>query len=321
MKKSLVLAAVAATLAAPAFAQSSVTIYGRLNLSVEHQKTGDVSNNAVVDNASRIGFKGTEDIGGGTKALFVFEHGFDADTGKAHSTTFWNRESTVGLESRFGTVRLGYMAASEAYFATADYISNHNHDTGTSEDELWAYIVTGGLKNAVAYSTPNIGGAVGHIQIGEGVLAANGKLERPTSGAVNFDKGPLHIGFGYEALGDVHASTIRGLYELGAFTVGAYYGQETGGVGFTRKYARGSAMYALGAGEFHVNVGKTGETKGVADSGATQWTLGYNHNLSKRTKVYTFYTKINNDNGAAYGGHGPAGADFSSLAVGIRHNF
>lgn len=64
------------------------------------------------------------------------------------------------------------------------------------------------------------------------------------------------------------------------------------------------------------------------DSGAKQFTLGYNYNLSKRTKLYAFYTRINNENNAAYA---PArlqgnlsignGQNFSSFAVGVRHNF
>ena len=79
-------------------------------------------------------------------------------------------------------------------------------------------------------------------------------------------------------------------------------------------------MYALGASEFHINVGNANKWSNLPDSGATQWTLGYNYNLSKRTKVYGYYTAINNKAGANYG-VGKLGDDFSSLAVGVRHNF
>ena len=320
MKKSLVLTAIAATLAAPAFAQSSVTIYGRLNESVEATKAGSVKNKQVVDNASRIGFKGTEDLGGGLQAQFLIEHGFDASTGKADST-FWGRESWVGLNSsKLGQIKVGNMAASEAYFATADYISMHNHDTGTSSDALWGYVVTGALKNAVAYATPDLGGFVGHVEVAE---AAAGTTKRPISAAGNFDKGPLHLGLGYEKLGDDKSTSVRGLYELGAITLGAYAGKTSGSV--DRKFFRVSGKYAVGASEFDVNFGKTGDVKGVSDSGASQWTVAYGYNLSKRTKVYTFYTKINNDTNAAYNASsaikGAKGADLSSLAVGVRHNF
>ena len=69
-----------------------------------------------------------------------------------------------------------------------------------------------------------------------------------------------------------------------------------------------------------MNVGHAGKWSKVDDSSATQWTLGYNYNLSKRTKVYTYYTKVNNKKGADYM-TGTAGDDFSSFALGVRHNF
>ena len=78
----------------------------------------------------------------------------------------------------------------------------------------------------------------------------------------------------------------------------------------------------LNASEFHVNVGHVDSWSKRKDTAATQWTLGYNYNLSKRTKVYTYYTKINNKKAAEYGtGTGVAGDDFSSFALGVRHNF
>ena len=104
------LAAAVATLAGTsALAQSSVTIYGRLNTTVERQKDGDESLTVLQNNASRIGFKGTEDLGGGLKASFVLEHGFSADTGAA-AATFWGRESTVGLEGGCGLFGMVHVA-------------------------------------------------------------------------------------------------------------------------------------------------------------------------------------------------------------------
>ena len=130
MKKALVLTAIAATLAAPAFAQSSVTVYGRLNVTLESRKINGLTDKGVFNNSSRIGFKGVEDLGGGLKAGFQLEHGFNPATGAAGGT-FWGRQSEANLSGAFGMIRLGNFT-SEAYFATADYISMHNHDTGIS---------------------------------------------------------------------------------------------------------------------------------------------------------------------------------------------
>jgi predicted porin len=82
-----------------------------------------------------------------------------------------------------------------------------------------------------------------------------------------------------------------------------------------RTNVRLSGMYTMGASEFHVNAGAAGNTGGVAHTSAKQYTLAYNYNLSKRTKVYAFYTNLNDSAAGLYGG------DFSSLAMGVRHNF
>ena len=91
--------------------------------------------------------------------------------------------------------------------------------------------------------------------------------------------------------------------------------------GGNRTNLRVSAAYIMGVSEFHVNVGRAGDYSKVNDSAATQYTLGYNYNLSKRTKVYGYYTRVNNNKAASYGGVSAAGNDFSSIAVGLRHNF
>ena len=83
MKTKIALAALATLAAGSAFAQGSTEIYGRLNLTIERQKAGDVTQTEMLNNSSRIGFRGTEDLGGGLKAGFVIEHGFSADTGAA----------------------------------------------------------------------------------------------------------------------------------------------------------------------------------------------------------------------------------------------
>jgi predicted porin len=321
MKRSLFIAALSTLAAGSVLAQSNVTIYGRLNESVERQKTGSVSSTRVQDNSSRIGFKGAEDLGGGLKALFVLEHGFNADTGTA-AGAFWGRESTVGLShASFGTLRLGNMPASEAYFATADYISMHNHDTGTSSDALWGnvngnYVAVGGLQNTIAYTTPTFAGLRGDIQY----RVPEGTANHQRAFAINYDQGALHLGFGAEANTDERSYTLRGLYELGAFTLGGYYERTSGATNFKRNNVRLAGMYTMGASEIHLNAGFAGKIDGVADSDAKQYTVGYNYNLSKRTKVYAFYTKVDNSTGSSYM-TGTANTDFQSLALGIRHNF
>jgi predicted porin len=306
------LAAVAAT---SAQAQSAVTIYGRLNATVERQKLGDGSTRTVLqNNSSRIGFKGTEDLGGGLKAGFQLEHGFNVDTGvPSQGNSYWARQSEVNVGGGFGTLRLGNFT-SEAYYATADYISNHNHDTGTSSDAFYAYL--GRNINKIAYRAP----ALGPVTL-EGAVSLH---EQTTGGkntydlAANYQAGPLHLGAGYEKNDKANQFALRVFYELGDFGLGAYYQRDEDGFGAglgKRNNIRLSAMYTLGLSEFHLNVGRAGDYSNTPgrDTSARQGTLGYNYKLSKRTKVYGFYTKVD-DKGTLYG-------DFSSFAVGVRHNF
>ncbi len=314
MKKALILSAIAATVAAPAFAQSSVTVYGRLNVTVESQKTGTVTNKGVFNNSSRIGFKGTEDLGGGLKAGFQLESGFNPTTGQA-AGSFWGRQSEVNLSGGFGTVRLGNFT-SEAYFATADYVSMHNHDTGDSSDTLYAAAVSSTKK--VAYRTPSISGLTAELAVGEANV--NGG-NRGYDFATNYDAGALHLGLGADKAGSKKMVAVRGLYELGALTVGGYLQRDTNESGAgSRTNLRLSAAYAIGADELHLNVGKAGKVGGAAGTDAKQFTVGVNHNLSKRTKVYGYYTKTDNSAAAAYGS-GAVGQDLSAIAVGVRHNF
>ena len=319
MKRTLIVAAALASLGASAFAQSTVTVYGRLNVSVESQKVGNGKTDWVMqNNASRWGLKGSEDLGGGMKAGFQLESGFNAATGAISpyvggSTAFWARQSEVNLSGGFGMVRLGNYT-SEAYYATSDYVGMHNHETGTSSDAFYAYL--GRATSKVAYRTPSFSGATF-----EAGVTAGGNQERTYDYALNYDAGPLHLGAGYEDNSPTNKNAkqfaVRGLYEMGAFTFGGYIQRDTDGYGTgfgDRTTYRLSGMYAIGATELHLNYGHAGDySKLAGDQKANQYTVAVNQNLSKRTKVYAFYTKID-DKGTIYG-------DFSSFAVGVRHNF
>ena len=340
-KNHLLLALLATVGATSVMAQSSVTLYGRVNTSVERQKDGDVTTTGMFNNASRIGFKGVEDLGGGLKAGFQLEAGFASDTGAG---TDWpglppatginfGRQSEVNLSGGFGMVRLGNFVP-ESYYATADFVSMHNHDTGSSSDQLYYDPVWfGGLgtKNKVGYRSPSLGGLVIDAAVNLHEKAAGTNEKNGFDLAANYNLGALALGAGYSYVNSNYQLGLRAAYTFGQFTVGGYYQRNkddnqwvSGGAG-TRDNFRLSGMYTMGASEFHVNLGHASKWSNVPDSAATQWTLGYNYNLSKRTKVYTYYTRINNGKNAAYGTvYGAAdsmGKDFSSFAVGVRHAF
>jgi predicted porin len=303
-----------------ALAQSSVTLYGRVNTTVEHQKDGNVSRNGLFNNASRFGFKGQEDLGGGLMAGFQLESGFDSSTGATDSRGVFARQSEVNLSGGFGMVRLGNFT-SESYYATADYISAHNHDTGSSADALYAYPARD--VNKIAYRTPSIGGATFEAGWAMHEQPNGTGGEHSLDLAANYEIGALGLGAGYSKLGDQNQFAVRASYTTGPFILGAYVQRDKNvfvANGGHRTNVRLAAAYILNLSEFHLNVGRAGKYSNLSDSAATQYTLAYNYNLSKRTKLYTYYTRINNNANAAYGVVAP-GNDFSSFAVGVRHNF
>ena len=335
-----------------AMAQSSVNVYGRINTTVESQKTGDTSTSVMNSNSSYLGFRGTEDLGNGLKAGFQLEGNFGSDNGSGYN---FQRHSEVNLSGSFGTVRLGNFYVG-SYLATADYISMHNHDTGTSADALYAYVFPSG--NQISYRSPDFGGVTAEFNYGFGekgqragdsavglpgvslastpigTAKVTGEHKGAFDAALNYNNGLLGLGLGYTQA-KTEAATfdlkeqqlgLRASYTINSLTLGAYYQyyKADADVVDTKRHAyRLAAMYTLGASEFHANVGRAQSYKGDLDgskTSATQWTLGYNYNLSKRTKVYGYFTKINNGDDAIYNVNN-AGDNFRSIAVGVRHLF
>ncbi|MGE8396769.1 MAG: porin [Comamonas sp.] len=331
----LMLAVLAVCGTSAAMAQSSVNLYGRVNTTIENVKFGSDKVTEMNSNSSYIGFRGVEDLGGGLKAGFQLEAQFNSDDGSGAAGTGLNfsRHSEVNLSGNFGTVRMGTFNAA-SYLATADYISMHNHDTGLSADMLYAYTMR--ETNKLAYVTPDFGGFSAEIQ--------HSFHEQTTGGrnawdlAVNYANGPLGVGLGYSnsptelnglASDKGQQFAARVSYAINALTLGAYYQYAklqdvVGSADAKRNAYRLSAMYTVGASEFHANVGRADKMKvggsSVAGSAASQWTLGYNYNLSKRTKVYGYYTKVSNGANSSYL-TGENGADARSVAIGVRHLF
>jgi predicted porin len=323
MKRSLLIAALSTLAAGSAMAQSSVTVYGRINTSVENVDIGSSDRTVLNNNGSRLGFRGVEDLGGGLKAAFTLEHRFNSDNGAAtYGTAFWGGagESSVALLGGFGMFKAGHYT-SEAYFATSDVTDLLNHGTGTSADALYKYLNND--SNKVSYRTPEFfGGWVeGAVLLGEGV-----QPHRGYDLAANWAIGNFGVGLGYElGYNEDEQYAIRGSYVAPLFAVTGYYQRFNSNAGDTGKNIyRLSGQFNIGALELHAAGGFSDQLDGNGTASderkAAQYTLGANYNLSKRTKLYTYYTRVELD--AMNGGVGSfAEAEQSNLAIGIRHNF
>jgi predicted porin len=360
-RKAMLAALVASAFAAPATAQikigDSLQIYGRANVSYERITTSNSpdtvaqpneSNWDLIDNSSRVGFRGRKDLGtGGLTGFFQIESRVRLDEGFGDLSS---RDSYAGLEGGFGTIRLG-RTIGPVYYATYDYISMHNHDTGTSSDALLAPAIVGNagfMNNTVWYTSPKFGGfSVDLVHSLLGVDRLPGESQPRYIGLVGaYDQGPLHLAVSHadtSKTADIDpgagvtpnkdkATTIGGLYDFKAFVIGALYekakSQLFGASDASRNYFRLAAMMPVGKHEFHANFGTVNHRLDAAnldDDGAKQWTLGYNYNITKETKVYGFFTTVNNDTNGNYAGfanpNGVTGVDMRSVAVGVRHNF
>lgn len=348
--RSLALAMAASSLATLAVAQSSnpVTLYGRVNVSFENIKVdgGSASTspnfrkNEVVDNASRLGVRGSEDLGGGLKAIFQLETAFRADqTGSAWA----GRDAWIGLTGGFGTFKMGRIT-SALYYATYDYVSLHNHDTGNSSDALLFAPALGQFRNnnTLHYTTPNFGPV--NLQAEYSFLSeainSDGSKPRHASITGNYDAGPIHAALGYAETrkfgGTNKSSVVTGalLWDAKSFIVGAVADRGKLDDAKRKVYWRLVGMVPFGATELHANYGRVGNLDATPSTvgdqtGAKQWTVGANYNLSKRTKVYAFYTKVDSEKNVYYGFQGLGnlatqaivGTDTASLMLGARHNF
>lgn len=361
MKRKLLAAAVAATCATPVFAQTpqvpeGLQIYGRVNVSVERLTTENSSNTAVqpnqsnyelVDNSSRIGFRYNKELVPGTKAIFQIESRVKLDDGAG--STFSSRDSYAGFQGdSYGTIRLG-RTIGPVYYATYDYISMHNHDTGTSSDALLAGTVVGNqgfMNNTIWYTSPKFGGFTvdaAFSLLGERRIDQSVEQPRHIGLVGSYDAGPLHLALSYAntkndadldpgagiQASNATAITFGGAYDFKFMVLGALFETSEsdvfGGGTADRDYWRVAVMFPFGQHELHFNLGWVDAD---GDAGAKQWTLAYNYNITKQTKVYAFYTTVDNDRAGTFTlGTGTsnmvsvAGAQYSSIAIGVRHNF
>lgn len=338
MKKTLIaLAAVAATGAA--FAQSSVTLYGVADVAVG--KVGDAGtglNNYVVQNfgataaqanqlslgnnkpqalangfmnngSSRWGIKGSEDLGGGLKANFLFEAGVSLATGATSdynpAATTFGRAAWVGLSGGFGELRAGrQLTTSYASVVTWELTGTANYSVVANQ---FLYAGAGSRDNAtITYTSPSFSG----FKVGAGtVLKGNNSDKSKYDMSLGYAAGPLTAAFAYNKTTDADASwNIGGKYNFGTFTVAGSYQN----VGITNADDKKGFTVGVSA-----PVGPVILTADIARATTkayknTDFLLEAKYPLSKRTFAYGVVVR----DGAVSGGKAVNG-----YAVGVRHNF
>lgn len=359
-------------LSAPlAYAQSSVLIYGVLDVFTGHQSTtiGGKSTflNVLGSNGeltSRLGFRGVEDLGGGYKTTFDLETGFDPSTGQQQNTFRWfDRQAWVGLGGGFGEIRFGrqntpmfLLSGNMDAFGGATYASAYNNFSN------WQARV----DNDISYISPKFYNATTtielHYSVGEkpGVSAGNAVYQA----AGQTQQGPVFVALAY-----LTAANPTNTNRVNEFMAGGNYDYGKGKVylGFFRANEVISATTGNSlsnpAGKYDPAIGVVGNTLGnyhntysvsadyrvtpaaslgagygiirdssSADNNAKQLGLILNYDLSKRTRIYTVVSRLENMGNAQFKmanasitagtflTPGP-GQHETGFQVGVRHTF
>ena len=341
MSKHVLVAAVLATLAGTTLAQSTVTIYGRVDLGVAQyaEAAGSLKNKEVRQaSGSRLGFRGVEDLGGGLNAFFDLQHRFDADTGTVTSPRFWEGQSIVGIgRNGWGSVYLGRTDS-----ATYGLVEVPADPFLTETVAHATQIIRGRIGTNRNSSSINYRGVFGPVtfraQIAEaeenpstpaitGVNGAgrftttNGTIDkRPYSLAASYAAGPVWLAAGYENPPDRddHWAVVAGSYDFGPAKVGAFFGSGKNVLGQKVRGHLLSVTAPIGLGEFRASYGRLdNKTRDLTTD--KQFGVGYQYALSKRTFLYTDFVRqtrdgIGNANGAGR-------LQQNGFDLGIKHFF
>jgi GBP family porin len=360
MKKNLAhiaLLSALSTLGHAALAQSNVTIYGLVDAGVEAERGGAAGNvlkvSSGIGSASRLGFKGVEDLGGGVSALFVLESGILIDTGASDvAGSAFNRQAFVGLKSaHLGSVTLGrqYTLTYNALGQVGDPFG-----AGLAGSAKNLFPVAGAslrANNSILYSSPTVNGFTAEALYAVGEIAGNSTAGRQFNLGLNYASGPLNARLAYNnrnndtatvntnSIG--HNTLLVANYDLKVAKLFFAYSADKGmnsaplnnatprpyGQVFTPTLKGDDLL--LGA---QIPVGAYGTVitsyirkndKTAPDQDAAQLALGYTYALSKRTSAYASYGMMKNKNGAGYtvGNNSDAGTGDRATNIGVRHSF
>lgn len=331
------LAACIGTLHGAAMAQSNVTIYGLLDAAIEYSNQGEGALFRMQSggyNGSRIGFRGTEDLGNGLSALFTVETGFGLDTGNLlQGGRVFGRQAFVGLRNQLGTLTLGrqyspyYLSLvhQDAFLWTMagglPVITRTTVGAGGAPGNsllLGVYQSLGRVDNSIVYATPTIGGFSGMAMYALGEVGGNSSAGRVYGANIRYVNGPVSLTAGHTGgkdafdRGSSRAVNVGGNVKFGPAVIYAGYVRETNTTAANATAARANSrvdLLNLGARySLTQNLTLVGQVIGIKDRSpglavdrdSEVYALGAEYALSKRTLVYTSAGTVDNQNGSNY---------------------
>jgi predicted porin len=337
MKKHLLAAAIATAIAAPAMAQN-VSVYGTLDASYVHldKASGNTTKQDTTDplGSSVLGFKGSEDLGGGMKASFDLQADLNVDSGTGYEGSVknaglsFNRQSWVGISSSMGELRIGRQSdAVENNYGFAAF--GHNLFLPSQGREAG-----GKLAGTTQYLSPTINGFKGTISNTISNTSDSAQANNQYSYSIAYAAGPVTAAYAYAnetktSGSDDQASIINVGYKLGAYEFRASRQKnKVGGSSFNTLSAQttlsglivtgtyGKAKGSAAVSAAYTQTASTGaivETAATTEADSKQFGLSVAKPLSKRTTVYG--AMLSRDYTAA------ATADPTTYAIGVQHSF
>ena len=356
MKRHILLAC--ATLCGAASAQSSVTIYGIADVMLR-RGNGSLSDLTSVASGglqgSRVGFRGVEDLGGGLRASFNLEGQFFIDTGEGQATNTNNqtsgttvspagtqgftfaRRSTISLEGAWGELRLGRDFSSQ-YRNRLETDPFGSAGVGTIQPFVGSLggPVSTRVSNMIGYYLPrNLGGFYGQFQHYRGENPGSQAVDDGTGSnfRVGYVWGPVNLSLSAArtdytktaTTGDILTQNVGVTYEAGPakLLVGLFRDVVYRNVPLEGKGWTVGGIWNVGPGDVKLALSKYG-TDATGNPEARKLSLGYVHNLSKRTALYGTIAQVSNAGGATFALNGSttaANTKSRGLDLGIRHSF
>lgn len=353
MKKSLLALAALALVASAAQAQSNVTVYGAIDIGLVKAKDKTTAMGRGDNN--KLGFKGVEDLGGGLSALFQLEMRYEPDTGTTESAPnrpLFQGQTRVGLKGDFGMIRLGrgLTAVQDAVGAFEPWSFDSNRANlvtyvlaGYNGDPLNPGSSQNRWSNAMWYNSPEFGGGfqANFTLATKEALGSGTPTVNPYSFAGTYKNGPLALMLGYERNAvETRFWNLAGTYTIASANnlklMATYARQNLVNSGPTTKgFMLGlqapvaSGVILAGYGRNNTNARSGVNAAGIISAAPVatveiandrQFSLGYEHNLSKRTFLYTdiLTRRVPNTTAGTFGG---GTTNTNQIDVGIHHNF
>lgn len=346
MNKTLTAALIASTCGF-ASAQSSVTIYGIVDVAVS-RASGNLASSTSLEtdsmNSSRLGFQGSEDLGGGNYAGFVLEGTINVDSGTGGSNNTnnqttgavagnagfnFNRRAYVSLRGGWGEVRAGRdytpSYSNKSGFATM----GTNGVGGTQATQGIGGITATRASNSIAYWLPRLNGFYGtamHFRGENSSNAANADDGTGTGFRLGWAGGPVNVAFGTNKTsyltGDIRTNNVGASYNAGVALFKAMYTKDKISTGVEGQ--GGSAGVEFPFGPHTVRTAYSFYERETAGTKVSKLAAGYLYSMSKRTQLYTTIARLSNSGGssAAFGNArvSPNG-NSTGFDLGVSHSF